>query len=194
MPHKILDFLSKTKEIPQNEKEILVNLVQPLDIKKGDFLYQEGKVPKYGAYILSGILREYYTDNKASDYIRRFAFQDWWVVDLYELLHEKPALYSVQALEDSKILTFTKKDCDILIEKCPVTTSIILEISAADKYSIAKKEKQKRSLSAADNYTELLKTYPGIDKKIPLFQIASYLSIKPESLSRIRKQLNALKS
>lgn len=189
MPHKIIDFLTKTKDIPQNEKEILVNLVQPLTLKKGEFLYKEGKIPKYGAYVVSGVLREFYTDAKASDYVRRFAFNNWWIVDLYELIHEKPALYSVQALEKSDILTFTKKDYDVLIKKCPVTTSILLEISAADKYSIAKKEKQKRSLSASDNYKNLLKTYPGIDKKIQLFQIASYLNIKPESLSRIRKQL-----
>ncbi|MGY6650122.1 Crp/Fnr family transcriptional regulator [Wenyingzhuangia sp. IMCC45574] len=193
MPHRIIDFLTRTKDIPSQEIEVLADLVQPLTLKKGDFLYEEGKIPKNGAYILSGVLREYYTDSKASDYIRRFAFKDWWVVDLYELIHEKPALYSVQAIKDTELLIFTKKNCDILLEKCPITTSVILEISAADKYSIAKKEKQKRSLSAVENYLSLLNSFPGIDKEIPLFQIASYLNIKPESLSRIRKQLNQSK-
>ncbi len=194
MPQRIIDFLSKTKEIPLKEIDVLSKLVQPLTLKKGEFLYQEGKIPKHGAYVLSGILREYYTDTKAVDYIRRFTYKNWWIVDLYELIHEKPALYSVQAIEDTEILTFTKRDCDILLKECPTATSIILEITAAEKYSIAKVEKQKKSLTAVENYQNLINTYPGIDKKIPLFQIASYLNIKPESLSRIRKQLNLTKN
>lgn len=186
--------MSKTRKIPQKEIDILSKLIQTLTLKKGEFLYQEGKIPKHGAYVISGILREYYTDAKAVDYIRRFTYENWWIVDLYELIHEKPALYTVQAIEDTEILTFTKRDCDILLKDCPIITSIILEITAAEKYSIAKVEKQKRSLPAVENYQNLINTYPGIDKKIPLFQIASYLNIKPESLSRIRKQLNLTKN
>ncbi|WP_010135774.1 Crp/Fnr family transcriptional regulator [Ochrovirga pacifica] len=194
MSHQIIDFLTKTKEIPQGEIDILKQLARPYTLQKGEFLYQEDKTPKHGAFVLKGILREFYTDTKATEHIRRFAYQNWWVVDLFELMHEKPALYSVQAIEKSEVLIFSKNDFEILVAQCPVTTSIILEISAAEKYSLAKNEKQKKSLTAAENYQQLLKTHPGIDKKIPLFQIASYLSIKPESLSRIRKQLNQTKN
>ncbi len=191
MPHRIVKFLSKTQEIPLNEVDVLTQLVRPIVLKKGDLLYKEGKVPKYGAFVISGILREFYTDTtKNTDYIRRFTYKNWWMVDLYELLYEKPALCSVQAIEKSELLVFTKKDCNILMDECPVITKILHEISAAEKYSIAKKEKQKRSLSAQDNYELLLSNHPKIDKKIPLFHIASYLNIKPESLSRIRKQIN----
>lgn len=194
MTSKIIEFLSKTQEIPQAEIDILVNLVKPTIIKKGEFLYVEGKTPKHGAFVVDGILREYYTDAKGVDYIRRFAYEDWWMVDLYELLHEKPALCSVQAIEDSNLLTFTKKDCDILIKKCPIASCVLHEISAAEKYSLAKNEKKKRSLTAQENYESLLANHPGIDKRIPLFHIASYLNIKPESLSRIRKHMNLIKS
>lgn len=190
MPNRIIHFFSKTNEIPQYEIDILVNLVKPITLEKGDFLYKENKIPKHGAFVISGILREFYTDAKGVDYIRRFAYQDWWMVDLYELLHEKPALCSVQAIEKAELLTFSKSDCDILIEKCPIATSVLREISSAEKYSLAKNEKKKRSLTAQENYESLLKQHPGIDKRIPLFHIAAYLNIKPESLSRIRKQMN----
>ncbi|NIJ44526.1 CRP-like cAMP-binding protein [Wenyingzhuangia heitensis] len=191
---RIIDFFSQTHEIPQSEIEILINLVKPTTILKGEFLYIEGKTPKHGAFVLDGILREYYTDAKGVDYIRRFAYQNWWMVDLYELLHEKPALCSVQAIEDTNLLTFTKKDCELLIKKCPTAASVLREISAAEKYSLAKNEKKKRSLSALENYETLLQNHPGIEKRIPLFHIAAYLNIKPESLSRIRKQMNLTKS
>lgn len=190
MPHRIVEFLSRTQEIPLGEISILTNLVKPITLQKGEFLYEEGKVPKHGAFVISGILREFYTDFKNVDYIRRFTYENWWMVDMYELLYEKPALCSVQAIKESKLLTFTKADCAILMEKCPVTTQILQEISSAEKYSIAKKEKQKKSLTAQENYEILRTNYPNIDRKIPLFHIASYLNIKPESLSRIRKQMN----
>ncbi len=190
MPYRIIEFLSKTQNIPPEEIKILSNLVKPITLQKGEFLYKEGKIPKHGAFVLSGIFREFYTDTKGVEYIRRFTYENWWMVDLYELLYAKPALCSVQAIEVSEILTFTKSDCDILLKECPVASKILQEISAAEKYSIAKKEKQKRSLSAQENYELLLLNHPNIDKKIPLFQIASYLNIKPESLSRIRKQMN----
>jgi len=194
MPTRIVDFLSKTHEIPQAEIDILVNLVKPLVIKKGDFLYKEGKVPKHGAFVLQGILREYYTDSKGVDYVRRFAYEDWWMVDLYELLHEKPALCSVQAIEDTQLLTFSKNDCNVLMNECPIAAKVLREISSAEKYSLAKNEKQKKSVGAQENYESLLKNHPEIEKRIPLFHIASYLNIKPESLSRIRKQMSLSKS
>lgn len=143
MPIRIVNFLSKTHEIPKSEIEILAKLVKSVSLKKGEFLYKEGKIPKHGAFVLSGILREYYTDAKGIDYIRRFAFEDWWMVDLYELIHEKPALCSVQAIEDSEVLVFSKDDCDVLMKECPVATSVLHEISAAEKYSLAKNEKRK---------------------------------------------------
>ncbi len=194
MPDRIIQFLSKTHEIPKHEIEILSKLVKPITLKKGEFLYNENTIPKYGAFVNKGILREYYTDAKGVDYIRRFAYEDWWMVDLYELLHEKPALCTVQAIEDSELLVFTKQDCELLIEKCPIAASVLHEISGAEKYSLAKNEKKKRSLAAIDNYKTLLANHPGIDKRIPLFHVASYLNIKPESLSRIRKQMNLNKN
>ncbi|ANW96561.1 hypothetical protein AXE80_09845 [Wenyingzhuangia fucanilytica] len=193
MPKRIVDFLSKTHEIPKAEADILMSLVKPMTLFKGEYLNIEDKIPRHGAFVISGILREYYTDAKGIDYIRRFAYENWWMVDLYELLHDKPALCSVQAIEKTELLTFTKEDCNVLMEKCPISTKVLQEISAAEKYSLAKKEKQKRSLTAQENYESLLKLHSGIDKRIPLFHIASYLNIKPESLSRIRKQMSLIK-
>lgn len=193
MPKRIIDFLSKTHEIPKSEANVLMSLVKTMTLYKGEYLNLEDKIPKHGAFVISGILREFYTDTKGVDYIRRFAYENWWMVDLYELLHCKPALCSVQAIEKTELLTFTKEDCNVLINKCPIATKVLREISSAEKYSLEKKEKQKRSLSALENYECLLKLHPGIDKRIPLFHIASYLNIKPESLSRIRKQMSLTK-
>lgn len=190
MSNQIIDFLSKTEKIPAEEVEILSQLAKPIFLKKGEFLYEEGKVPKQGAFILSGILREFYTDVKNTDYIRRFYFKNWWAVDMYELAYEKPAICSVQAIKNAELLTFTKEDVDIMTKSCPVATRVLHEISSAEKYSLAKKEKEKRSLTAIENYKNLLKNSSEFDKAIPLFHIASYLNIQPESLSRIRKQLN----
>ncbi|MDB4297837.1 cyclic nucleotide-binding domain-containing protein, partial [Flavobacteriaceae bacterium] len=148
MPNRIIEFLSKTKKIPQNEIEILSGLVTITTLQKGEFIYHEGKIPKHGAFVITGLLREFYTDAKGIDYIRRFAYENWWMVDLYELLKEKPALCSVQALETSEIFAFTKENCEILIEKCPVAATVLKEISSAAKYSLSKKEKRKRSLTA----------------------------------------------
>jgi len=190
MSNQIIEFLSKTEQIPAEEIEILSSLAKPVLLKKGDYLYEEGKIPKRGAFVLSGILREYYTDVKNTDYIRRFYFSNWWIVDMYELTYEKPALCSVQAIQDAQVLTFTKEDCDMMIKKCPVATKVLHEISSAEKYSLGKKEKEKRSLTAIENYKNLLNNNPELDKRIPLFHIAAYLNIQPESLSRIRKQMN----
>lgn len=190
MPQRIVEFLSKTIDIPKEEADILLSLIKTITLSKGEYLNIEGKIPKHGAFVISGLLREFYTDFKEVDFIRRFASENWWMVDLYELLHEKPALCSVQALEKTELLTFTKDDCLILMQKCPTAVKVLHQISAAEKYSLAKKEKHKKSLTAEENYNLLLTQYPGIQKRIPLFHIASYLNIKPESLSRIRKKMN----
>ena len=190
MPNRIIDFFSKTKDIPESEAILLSTQVNSITLKKDEHLYLEGEVPKYGAFVLKGCLREYYTDAKKNDYVRRFAFEDWWIVDMYELMHEKPALCSVQALEDCELLIFTKENVQYLKEKCPTAADVLNEISAAAKYSLAKNSKIKRSLFAQELHLFLLNKYPNIHKRVPLYHIASYLNIKPESLSRIRKKIN----
>ena len=190
MSNRIIDFFSRTKPIPKEEAVLLSTQVTPITLKKDEHLYKEGEIPKMGAFVLSGCLREYYTDVKDNDYIRRFAFEDWWIVDMYELMHDRPALCSVQALEDCELLTFTANNIRFLKENCPTAASVLNEISSASKYSLAKNEKIKRSLFSQELYEHLLKKHPNINKRIPLYHIASYLDIKPESLSRIRKKIN----
>lgn len=189
MFNKVLNFLSKTQAIPSEEVKILKTQVEFVKLAKNEILYEEGKVPEKGAFVIKGFLREYFTDSKGIDYIRRFGFENWWMADLYEMIHEKPALCSVQALEHCELLVFTTENILLIKEKCPVTYSVLQELTSAAKYSLSKNEKTKRSLTAIDVYHDLLFKHPGIDKRVPLYHIAAYLGIKPESLSRIRKSM-----
>jgi CRP-like cAMP-binding protein len=123
----------------------------------------------------------------------QFAIEDWWISDMKSFLTNQPSTYNIDALEDSELLLIDKASQDKLccaIPKFEHYFRILLESnSSAAQLRIS----DFISASAEDRYLNFLKTYPKLVQRVPQSQIASYLGITPQSLSRIRKELSEKK-
>ena len=170
------------------EIEILKSLFSHKTYRKHQFILQEGEVSTHDNFIIKGLSRIYHTDDKGQQHILRFTPEEWWTGDLASFLSGKPTIYNVDCLEDTEVLRITYADLEILFERVPKMNKYFRLLYQRSIISYGLRLVSNLSLSASERYDEFIKRYPDIEQRVPNHQIASYLGITPQSLSRIRSQ------
>jgi len=181
--------IEKRVHLTDEEFEISAKFFEPKKLRKNQFLLNEGEICTHIGFVNSGCLREYTIDNKGTEHIVQFAIEDWWVSDLNSFLSGKPAEYNVDALQDSEVLLLEKSARDEMLDKCPKMERFFRLLVEANHVATHQRIADSLSASAEERYLKFIKTYPKLFETVPQNQIASYLGITPQSLSRIRKDL-----
>ena len=156
---------------------------------KKDLLVEEGRNCNHVYFITAGSCYSYMTDEKGEDHAIQFALEGYWITDQFSFFSGKKAIYNVKALETVKALVLNKdnfqKACDHIPSLDRYFRILIQNAFVALQYRLAKTNSE----TAEQRYAEFAKTYPQFIQRIPQYLIASYLGIKPQSLSRIRKEI-----
>jgi CRP-like cAMP-binding protein len=165
----------------------------PKKVRKRQFLLQEGDVCKSLIFVSKGCLRCYSVDSKGEEHIVRFAIEGWWISDIQSFLTGKPSTNSIDAIEDSELLLIEKAYYDNLCNVVPSLAQYYKILLENNNSAAQSRIADLISTSAEDRYLKFVNTYPEIVQRVPQSQIASYLGITPQSLSRIRKELSEKK-
>jgi CRP-like cAMP-binding protein len=164
--------------------------LQERRFRKGSLILQEGEVENYLSFIVSGSVRLYTITPNGEDVSVGFAAANCFAGSYSSFISQKPSLLNVEALEDLFLLSISFEN----LNKCysVSATGEILGRINAEMHLIHQEERQISLLtkSATERYLELLEQNPHLLQLVKLQHIASYLGIKPESLSRIRKSMN----
>lgn len=182
--------IGKRTHLTDEEFEIVKKYFNPKKLRKKQFLLNEGEVCRHVGFVNSGCLREYTIDNKGTEHIVQFAIEDWWVSDLNSFLSGKPTEYNIDALEDSEVLLLEKSSRDELLVECPKMERFFRILIESNHIANHQRIVDSLSASAEEKYLKFIATYPKLFELVPQNQIASYLGITPQSLSRIRKELS----
>ena len=189
MLYEIKEYYKKRGVIiPENEFNIISELLQSKSLKKKEFFFKAGDTNTSVAYIQKGSVRVFITDKQKKEYNRFFAFEDWWIGEYHQVMNNLPSKTSIQALEKTEMIEITKNAFDIILEKCPIFTRATFNFYLKSYANLLEKEEIKKTLTIEDLYLDLLKNKPEVLKRVPLYHIASYLGVKPESLSRVKKK------
>ena len=186
---KITELIS----ISDEEFDFCKTLFLPKKLRKRQYLLQEGDVCKYNTFVSKGLLRSYTIDNKGTEHILQFAFEGWWIGDIYSFLTEKSSLFNIEALEECELLLLTKPSMDLLLEKIPAFEKYFRILIQNNLIATQKRLMGTLSETAEEKYVNLINNYPGCLQRVPQHMIASYLGITRETLSRIRSQMAARK-
>lgn len=155
---------------------------------KKTLLIEEGNVCNYLYFIEQGSCYSYMTDNKGEKHAVQFALEGYWISDLYSFYSERKAIYNVETLEPIKALMLNRDNFEKACCTIPVIDRffriLIQNAYVALQYRLAKTNSEE----AEKRYLEFSKLHPDFVQRIPQYLIASYLGIKPQSLSRIRKE------
>jgi CRP-like cAMP-binding protein len=185
----ILKNVARFIQLTPEETQRFIDVLKPRTLRKRQYLVQAGDVFRYECFVNKGSLRTYHIDNNGQEHIVMFAFEDWWTGDMYSFLSGQPALYHVEAMEDAELLTIEKSQLEQLYIEIPKFERFF-RILLQNAYIAAQRRiSENMSLTAEERYLNFQQRYPHFEQRLTLKQIASYLGITPESLSRIRRQL-----
>ena len=184
----ILKNINKHIDLSQDEATYFTSLLTKKDLHKKDFVLRQGQPCATINYVDEGVLRAYYVDKDDNESIIMFAINDWWVTDMFSFTSGKPAMLSIDALEESTILQLQKKDLDQLYIKVPKFEKFFRIIMQNAYIREQLRVIQNLSMPAEERYSNFLQKYPQFAQRVPLKQIASYLGITPEFLSVLRKK------
>ena len=166
--------------------ESFLNLMFVKHYDKKDFLVEKGHTNNYIYFVLSGSCYSYMEEDNGDISVVQFALEGNWISDLYSFFSGKNAIYNVQALEAMEVLAINNENFELACDRNALFDKyfriIIQNAYVALQYRVAKSN----IAEADERYYEFAKQYPSVVQRIPQYLIASYLGIKPQSLSRIR--------
>lgn len=181
--------ITKHIDLTEEEFKYFTSLLLHKRLRKKQFLLEEGEVFNYECFVNSGCLRQYYLDEKGQEHIIQFAISDWWIGDQYSFLTGQPAINFIDAIEASEVLLISKTNLEQLYVTVPKFERLF-RIAFQNSYlALQRRILSNLSHTAEERYLDFTTRYHEIEQKVPQHQVASYLGITPESLSRIRKQL-----
>lgn len=181
----LFQHIARHITLTAEEQEYLLSLLQTKKLRRRQFLNQEGDISKGPAFVTSGLLRSYSLDAHGLEHVIQFAAPGWWIGDMNSLIRQQPAILFSDALEDSEVLWLWKSDLDKLYNQVPKFERFfrILAENAISSY-------QSRlvgilSLPAMERYTDFCRQYPSLIDRLPQKQVASYIGVTPEFLSKM---------
>lgn len=186
---KLFTNIKSKIDISDEELSALKPFFTLKKLRKKQYLLQEGDVCRYIAFVNKGILRSYSIDNKGSEHILQFAFENWWISDMHSYLTGEPSIYTIDAIEDAEMLLITNTAKEQLLQKVPKMERYFRILFQNNVIAIQNRLVCSLSQSAEEKYKKMNDEYSAIIQRVPQHMIASFLGITPETLSRIRKQL-----
>lgn len=186
---QLLTHISRHIPLDTQEEEYLKSVVQFRKLRRRQYLVQAGDVCKFETFVAKGCLRAYYVDKDGNDHILQFAPEDWWISDLHSFLTQTPALLNVDALEDSELFQFDKPGLEQLYQTVPKLERYFRIMLQNAFIAHQQRILQNISLTADERYLLFRQKFPALEQRLPQHQIAAYLGITPEFLSKIRKKL-----
>lgn len=174
--------------LPLNEEEVslLTSRVTQRQIKRRQMILQESFVCKHYTFVVKGCFKMYGIDEKGTEHNLRFAAENDWVADLGSFYSEKPSKLFIEAIEPSTILQIEKQDLLYLFTNVPKFDRNFRVIVEEKFIELQNRLLQNFSSNAHQRYQDFLEQYRELALRLPNTQIASYLGITPEFLSRIR--------
>ena len=173
-----------------DDYEFYCSLLKKRIVKKKEHYLQAGDISRATAYVNSGCLRQYIIGDNEKETIIQFALEDWWIGDLESFHYEKPSIFYIQALEDSELMLLSRENFLRVCVELPKYKTFHDEKVQRNHFATLKRLSIAKLGTPEEKYVLLMKDQPQLFQRVPLHHIASYLSIEPESLSRMRKRLS----
>ena len=181
----LITLFTEKLELDIDHFETFVAQLKVKNLKKKEHLISEGSVCNCIGFVSSGTLRSYVKNNEG-EFNNDFYFDNDFVSAYTSFLTQMPTNCNIEALTDSTIHYISYDKLNKLIAQD--TAFLKLSKYISDTYFIRKCKRETSFLkhSATERLEGLSALYPGIGQRVSQYHIASYLGVKPESLSRIK--------
>lgn len=174
--------------LTSEEKLLLRQLFVPKYLEKGDYFLRAGEPCQHIAFIQQGLLR-YYLLGDGEEFTYSFAKEHNFISDYESLLSSQPSKKSIQALESCSLLVITYENFQLIYRQFEEGERLGRLLLEAVFVKIIQQLTSLYQDSPEERYQFFLEHFSEIQQRIPQYYVASYVGVKPQSLSRIRRRL-----
>jgi len=189
---QIIESIKSIVSINKEEEKAFSSILEFKTLKKKELWLCQGQICNKVIFIDNGCARVFYNVD-ASENTIQFFFGNSWYTDYASLLTGQPTIENMQALQTCEVAIIKKEDLYELYNRFPVFDRVGRILAENAFLSVSRLNQMKTNEEPEIRYLNLIKKRPEIVKQIPQHYIASYLGIKPETLSRIRKRILSAK-
>lgn len=189
MHDQLLNLISQKVRLADNDKELCKKYFEPVVFPKNQIIEQEGKVPKYLYFVVSGFMRLFYSNNLGDEVTTHINCPPGFLTSYTPFINQVKSNENVECITECELLRITKSDLDFLVQNSLGFKDFSLWVFQQSIEYNENRSKDLAALPAAQRYKKLMDQYPEMVCNVPLQYIASFLGMNPKSLSRIRKQI-----
>jgi len=190
---RLFESFDKYLPLDEKEREDLSTRVIERRIKRRQFILQESDICKHYTFVAEGCFKKFQVDKKGAEHNLQFAAEYDWIMEIDSFYSEKPSRVYIEAIEPSVILQIKKTDLLYLFTNNPKFDRNFRVIVENRFVELENRILQAISSTAEERYLYFINQYPHLLQRLPGTQIASYLGITPEFLSKIRKEISKSK-
>jgi len=185
----LINYILQFGNLNKQQTDLILSKTKTLELQKDDYFSEAGKIPRYVGFLLEGVVRCCYYNNKGEEITHSFVEENNFVSDQQRFEAQIISSEYIQAETECKFLVFSKKDWDEIgntIVSWKDIENLILKnclLKAIERRSPLVSE------DATNRYLLFNQHFPGLVNRVPLSHVASYLGITQQSLSRIRRNV-----
>ncbi len=188
LENEIIECVETKIQLSESQKEMLMNLVSIVEFKKGEHIITEGEVNTNCYHVISGCVRRYYVID-GEEKTTFFYTENQSIMSLSGAKKGEPARFNLTCVEDTSMSVMNEENEVKFFEAFPEMTDIARTSMEEEIGNYQSMLDMYITTSPEERYVDLLENRSGLLNRVPQYQLASYLGVKPESLSRIRKRI-----
>lgn len=186
---RFIDYVLQFGNLNKQQIDLITSKATELELRKDEFYWEAGKTVKQIGFLIDGVLRVYYYNNKGEEITRYFIDENHLILSGNTIDEVFTPSEYLATITDCKMVVFSKKDWKEISETIIGWDVILQKIIAKYHGEKIARRSELVSQDATTRYLDFIEKFPTLVNRVPLSYIASYLGITQSSLSRIRKNI-----
>lgn len=185
----LLQDLQAYSDFSERDFPDFLKLFTEFKVRKNEFFYQAGEIPKYSPFIVKGCMRKFFINDDGDEQIVFFAEEKWFAGEVQCMRSKTKTEMYLQALEDCDILAITLENAEYGLKNFPAYRQYFDLKYASDHNRIIQEATRLKNDTPETLYKRLIETRPSLILRVPQHHIANYLGLRTETISRIRRKI-----
>ncbi|MDN3671990.1 Crp/Fnr family transcriptional regulator [Flavobacterium branchiarum] len=189
MHNQLIQLIAQSVSLSDFERDLCIRYFEPVLFPKNRILEEEGKIPGYLYFVVSGFVRLFHYNDNGDEVTTHINCPPGFITSYTNFSNQKKSDENLECVTECELLRITKTDLDLLIQQSSSFKDFSILVFQQSLSYNENRSKELATLTAERRYLKLIENYPEVLHNVPMQYIASFLGMNPKSLSRIRKQI-----
>ncbi len=185
-----LHDLTKDENTPSLEyASEIFRLLELKKVRKKETLLYLGDTASKIFFVKKGILKSSMLDEKGNLHVTRFVAENQVITSMMSFIEQRPSTLQIECIEASEVLCFKYEDFEYMNRLYPGLSLAFHKLMLRSYNSLLEEKSRMISQDATKRYKKFIENYSNIVGRVPLKEVASFLGIRQQSLSRLRSKI-----